>query len=140
MDEASFWALHSMHKKDLVSKKRKRGRPNPSTDIPSELKLSIAIRFFAGGDLYDLMISHGVSMTSIYASVWQVVDAINSNNDLAIEFPKDHAVQRRIADGFRKKSQVDFGGCVGAIDGMLVWTTKPSTYDCEQMSVGAKRF
>ena len=39
-----------------------------------------------------------------------------------------------------KKSQVDYGGCVGAIDGMLVWTTKSSTYDCQQMSVGAKRF
>ena len=44
-----------MLKKDLLQKKRKRGQSNPNTDIPTELKLSIAIRYFAGGDPYDLM-------------------------------------------------------------------------------------
>ena len=106
-----------MLKKDLLQKKRKRGQSNPNTDIPTELKLSIAIRYFAGGDPYDLMISHGVSLTSVYACVWQVVDAINSNPDMLIQFQKDHALQNWIADGFRKKSKVDYKGCVGAING-----------------------
>ena len=95
MDSDTFWHLHKLLQPS------KRGRA-PNCDIPSELKLSLAIRYFAGGDPYDLMISHGVSLSSVYNSVWQVVDAVNACEDLVIEFPTDHEAQKDIAEGFKK--------------------------------------
>ena len=45
--------------------------------LPPEMRLSIALRYFAGGDPYDIMLVHGVSHAEIYRSVWKVVDAVN---------------------------------------------------------------
>ena len=73
MDEECFWKLHDLLRPYLTKRKRKRGA-TPNCDVGSEMKLSIAFRFFAGGDPLDLMISHGVSMTVVYSSVWAVVD------------------------------------------------------------------
>jgi hypothetical protein len=42
----------------------------------------MALRFFSGGCPYDIMITHGVSLASVYDSVWGVVDAINMNKEL----------------------------------------------------------
>jgi hypothetical protein len=54
--------------------------------------------------------------------------------------PVDHDEQRAIALGFQAKSKAQFDCCVGAIDGMLVWTEKPSEKDCHRMKCGSGRF
>ncbi len=55
---------------------------NSQYNIGTKLRLSMAIRFFSGGCPYDIMLVHGVSLTSVYASVWGVVDAINMKKEL----------------------------------------------------------
>ena len=72
----------------------------------------------------DTMQTHGVGYDKVYNSVWNVVDAINSCPHLAIKF-LDHEKQQKIANGFKKKSWVNFDNCMGCIKGILIWTNKP---------------
>jgi hypothetical protein len=46
--------------------------------ISLKIHLSIALCYFAGRSVYDIMLVHGVSLVSVYVSVWGVVDAVNS--------------------------------------------------------------
>ena len=119
-----------------VGKKRK----GPNGFISPALRLSAALRYFAGGSPYDILLSHGLSHSSLFVSVWAVVDAVNKHPDLAIGFPTDHAKQRAIARGFMERSDAGFDCCAGAIDGMLVWTEKPSEKDCDMLKCGSGRF
>jgi hypothetical protein len=118
--------------------KRKRGA-TPNGPITKLCRFSMAIRFFAGGDRYDIGPVFGVSSNEVYRSVWRVVDAIHKNSSFDIEFPKDHDKQREIALGFKAKSKVNFDNCVGCIDGMLVWTNKP-VETLEDIGVGPAKF
>ena len=87
--------------------------------------MSVALRYLAGGNPYDLMISHGISYSCVYESIWSVVDAVNICEELAFSFPSDHLDQRQLAQSFKGRSQVGLTSCVAAIDGILIWTTKP---------------
>jgi hypothetical protein len=104
------------------------------------LEISLALRYFAGGSPYDLIVSHGVSHSSIFNSIWRVVRAINRCNELRIQFPADHSIQRNIAEGFKAKSRVGFDNCVGCIDGLLIWTEKPAENEAHEMKTGSKAF
>jgi hypothetical protein len=83
---------------------------------------------------------HGVSHTEVFNSVWMVVDAVLSCDELAICYPSDHDQQQAIAVGFKGKSQAGFDTCCGAIDGMLLWTEKPSENECLKAGCGSKKF
>jgi hypothetical protein len=73
--------------------------------------------------------------------VWFVVDAIHAAESMDIKFPTSHDEQRRIAEGFRRKSRIGLSNCVGAIDGLLVWIHKPSLKDIiENIKFGPKKF
>ena len=135
MTERSFWVLldhiepHMTH-----TKKRKRGK-TPKGDIDPSSRLSMALRWFAGGEPIDIMQTHGVGYDEVYKSVWRIVDAINSCPKLSINFP-DHREQKEIANGFKKKSWVNFDNCMGCIDGMLVWTNKPNKSTLGNCDIG----
>jgi hypothetical protein len=43
-----------------------------------------------------------------------------------IEYPKSLIEQKAIAKGFEEKSDIGFSNCAGCIDGILIWTHKPS--------------
>ena len=75
------------------------------------------------------------SNTEVYDSIWFVVDAILACPQLKIKFPSDHFEQRRIALQFEGKSKANFDCCVGAIDGMLLWTEKPMKREVEKAKV-----
>ena len=91
--------------------------------ISMTLRLSIAIRYFAGGSPLDLMTSHGVGYSDVYSSIWMIVNMINTCPTLSIEFPSCFK-QREFAREFERKSSVGFDNCVGCIDGILIWTNK----------------
>ena len=71
----------------------------------------------------------------VYISVWQVVDAINSCETLKITFP-NHEEQALIASRFEVKSTVGFDNCCGCIDGLLIWTNKPTKLVLEKAKLG----
>ncbi|KAL9186564.1 hypothetical protein ACHAXT_005802 [Thalassiosira profunda] len=117
---------------------------NTNNRISTKLRLSAAIRFFAGASIYDIILTHGIGKQSVYESVYGVVNAVNSEKSLSLNadnapFPS-HAEQREIAAGFRQKSAADFDKIVLALDGMLVWTTEPSKADCDYLKIGQRLF
>lgn len=99
----------------------------------------MALRFFAGGDKYDIADSHGVHPVEVYRSVWRVVDAIHNTKALEIDFPTVKEDQMAIARGFKEKSDAEFDNCVGCVDGMIVWTCKPNE-TAEELGIGPGKF
>ena len=69
-----------------------------------------------------------------------VIDAINSCEQFGIVFPESEEEQQKVADGFMMKSRAGFKNCVGAIDGILVWTDKPSVADLESLHFRSTKF
>jgi hypothetical protein len=78
-------------------------RVGPNGTIPPEIEVSVALRFFAGGSPYDLMLTHGISHISVFNCIWRVVSAVNRCVDLRIRFPTDHEIQKKIAKALRAK-------------------------------------
>ena len=124
MTKTSFYKLHNIlsPRLDAISPPKNGGKRDPKNSpylISTQIRLSIALRYFAGGSPYDIMLNHGVSYKSIYISVWGVVDAVNSTKDLQFSFPS-HEQQRVIAAGFCEKSGAQFSNVIGAIDDILI--------------------
>lgn len=112
--------------------------------VSTKLRLSVALRYFSGASVYDLMLSHGLGRQTIYNSIYGVANAVNNCPELdfnadGAEFPS-HEEQREIAAGFKMKSAADFDKVMLAVDGMLVWTKQPTEEDCEDLNIGARSF
>jgi hypothetical protein len=107
--------------------------------MSTKIHLSIALRYFVGGSVYDIMQVHGVDLQSVYDSVWGVVDVINNTPELAFHFPsKDQ--QQVIAADFCAQSGASFDNVVGAIDGLVISTIMPNCVECEMMNCGQANF
>lgn len=141
MTEPLFWKLHDLLRPYAIfgEEKRKRGA-TPNGRIPFSSRLSMAIRWFAGGDPLDILQVHGVSYQQVYLSVWIITDAINACKKIRMVFPTDYAKQFEIANGFKEISKVDFPSCLGCIDGMLVWMNKPNLRSTKEVGIGPKKF
>ena len=135
----SFYKLHKMLYGSEPNIKRRKSGKVVNGAISSTAKLSMALRLFAGGDKADIGLVHGVHTNEPYRAMWEIVDLVNSCEDLKIKFPS-HEEQKIIAEGFRNKSTVKFGNCVGCIDGMLVWCNKFSDKDLHGTMIGPMKF
>lgn len=103
--------------------------------ISAEIRLSIFLRFLAGGHYLDLVDIHGVSTAEIYNSVHRVAAAINKEYYDVINFPiRDKEALLEIAKEWESESQGAFPGCVGAVDGIALEIDKPDPLDCENPS------
>lgn len=104
MPEAKFWELVQKITPRLSIKSR---RASPNGYISPELRVSAALRYMAGGSVYDIITTHGFSHSTFFASLWATVSAINKHPDFVIQFPTDHNKQLAIARGFQEKSTVN---------------------------------
>jgi hypothetical protein len=86
------------------------------------------------------MAKYGVSHASTMESVWAVVEAVNSLDEFVIEYPSSEEDQLKIAQEFQNVSNVQFGNCAGAIDGILIWILKPSEKDAADAGCGRRKF
>ena len=128
---------------EKFSTKRKNGN-TPNVVIPTKLRLSAAIRYFAGGSPLDIMLTHGISRQSVYCSVWGTTDAVNTTSHLSFnehgaQFPS-HEEQEEIAEGFKLKSKAGFDKICLTVDGMLIWTVQPTAAQCEVLRVSERQF
>ena len=112
----------------------------PNGRIQLSSRLAMAIRFFAGGDAYDIHALYSVSYCEVFRSVDFVVDAVNSTPTFDISFPTNHDEQRKLAQEFESVSEGGIKGCCGCLDGLLIWTHQPQKKDCEAIGVGCKQF
>ena len=146
MSYRTFGRLYRLLEEDL---KRESGTKRFETDYVDRspngpvlltVRLAAAIRFFAGGEAYDIAVMFGISHSVVFESVTFVVDAINKNNEMAISFPTNHDDQREIARGFQSKSEVGINRAVGCIDGIVIWMHKPTKEECEAAGVDESKF
>jgi DDE superfamily endonuclease len=141
MEPSSFWKLCRLLRPFLVKATKKKCRNGAKNGlITTPTRISVAIRYFAGGSPYDISVVHGISHTDVFRCVWSVVDAVNACPDLSFQFPSDWEEQQKIADGFKTVSRGMFSCCTGAIDGILVWIERPSDKHCDLSGCGAKKF
>jgi hypothetical protein len=155
MSYKSFWVLHSKlaTKINITRLKARRyvpkgGRKGGKYKLPpirngrisTSVRLACALRFFAGGSVYDIMGNYGISHTDVMDSVWHVVHAVNTLTEFKIEYPSSVDEQRRIAAGFERVSGVRFDICAGAIDGVLIWIQKPSLSEAKRVGVDQMKF
>ena len=90
-------------------------------------KLQLTISWLAGGHFQALRAHGGLSRSSFYQSVDQVMEAIIGITDLRISFPSTNEEALKVVEGFRDKSTNGlFDGCVGAIDGWLCPILRPT--------------
>ena len=87
----TFWKLHKTIYNQMgynirpPTKSKKRWKNGAKYGlITSTVRLSCAIRYFAGGSPYDIAIAHGISVREVYTSVWRTVDAVNKTTALNI--------------------------------------------------------
>ena len=142
MQESSFWKLLDLLETKMPKKprgKKTRGR-TPNGDVPNSVRLAMAIRYFAGGDPLDIACVYKVNRSVVYESVWSIVEVINHTTALDIKYPTQHAEQRAIANEFKAKSAVGFNNCAGCLDGLLIWTHKPSDVELKQLKIGGKKY
>lgn len=112
----------------------------PNGKISTELEVSASLRYFAGASMYDLIITHGISHSTLFQCVWRVVSAINNCPDLKIQFPECHEEQKVIGLQFQTRSVAKFDNCVGCIDGLLICTEKPMESELQRTKCGSKSF
>ena len=108
--------------------------------IHNETKLAVALRYFAGGSVHDIKISHGILQSAVYESVWAVVNAVNGCDSLKMEYPSCHDEQRRIAKEFENRSMAGFTNCGGCINGMLLCIEKPTDAKCARVQADSGKF
>jgi hypothetical protein len=96
---------------------------NVTNQVSNELKLSMCLRWLAGGSYLDLADMHGVSTATFFRHVKQVYTAINQ----AYELPLVGVLERwdvdaveQLASGFDAKTHGVVPGCIGAIDGIAL--------------------
>jgi hypothetical protein len=104
------------------------------------IRVACALRYFAGGSPYDLMLCYGISRASVFCSIWLVVEAINRCHSFDIVFPSDHEQQREMAALFKEKSSAGIDCCVGAVDGILIWIARPTIKDCIKAACAPQKF
>ena len=141
MDKEAFWLLLDIVIPHLPST----GESNTSGGVPNGFithaaRLSMALRYFAGGDPLDISEVHGVSDDEPLTSVWYIVDAIHASSQLDINFPESYTAQAECVHGFKTKSSINIDCCLGAIDGMLVWMNKPNIADQANIGFGPSKF
>jgi hypothetical protein len=108
--------------------------------IKHSVRVACMVRYLAGGSPYDVALIFGISISEVYESVWEVVDAVNRLPEFTIRYPSCHLKQEQIALGFEQKSVAGFTCCCGAADGILIWIHKPTKQQCQKSSCDAGKF
>ena len=96
--------------------------------IPVEFQLAVALRFLAGGSIYELMDGHCVSKAAAYAVFHRVIDALNECRALDVVWPEGEELEHQ-AKLFQIRSTNDaILKAIGAMDGLFLRVVKPSVF------------
>jgi hypothetical protein len=128
MSKQSFKRLADLVRPYVVVDQAMARRSTRTGEITTEMRLSIALRYFAGGSYLDIATSHGVHTTTFFSIVWSIVFAINTVEELAPSFPYDDPTKlEAMSARFQRRFHNPFHGCVGALDGLAIQIERPKT-------------
>jgi DDE superfamily endonuclease len=98
-----------------------------SVRVPVESRLSMALRYLAGGSYLDIAITHHVSISTFYYVVDETLTDLDQS--LNITFPIDNLEQlKRSSFGF-SRGHSPLTGCAGALDGIAIKIFEPCAAD-----------
>ncbi len=55
--------------------------------ISNSVQSAVALQYFAGGSAYDIATTYWISFSKVLVSVWRIVNALNQNHGVNIEYP-----------------------------------------------------
>ena len=144
MDHAAFQKLYKILQNGIMEYLAQKSTGEsfyvPNGPIDCQVRLAMALRYFAGGSYLDILMSHGVGKTDFYNSVWAVVHAVNNEDELMLQFPQTVDECTATANEFAARSKASFNNCVGCIDGVLLWIEKPRKKECATVGVDSGKF
>ena len=78
----------------------------------------------------------------IIQSIFNYVESLHTNvcTTLQFNFLTTISECESISNEFSHRSKAGFSNCIGCIDGMVVWTEKPSKKECEEVGVDDGKF
>ena len=118
-----------------LARQQARARHTTGGYVGHELRVSMALRYLAGGSYLDIMYLHGVGRTCFYRYLWPTLDAI----DKALpEFSLEDDIHdlercRHLAAGFARKTDGHIRGAVAALDGIIFKVERPAVINNEEV-------
>lgn len=92
------------------------------------MRLSITLRWLAGGSYLDLAMAHHVSVSSVYNHIDNTISAIDTV--LRLHFPyNDKTWLERSSLGFSRNGRSPISGCCAALDGIAIKIAEPASRD-----------
>ena len=89
------------------------------------LRLSITLRWLAGGSYLDISLAHGVAPSSLYHHIDHTLSDIDRS--LKIKFPyNDNGWLQETSKGFTREGRSPLHGCCAALDGVAIKKVEPS--------------
>jgi DDE superfamily endonuclease len=92
--------------------------------IPVSTRLSMTLRWLAGGSYLDISLSHHVATSSFYHVVDKTLMDLNEALKINFNF-RDAAYLNKISAGFSRHGRSPLSGCVGALDGIAIKIQEP---------------
>ena len=142
MSKDSFFELLSFVRADLERDDAQAERSTHGGAVSPEQRLSITLRYLAGGAYQDICIMHGIVHSTFYEVVKTTLRALDTCPALQITFPLyDKAGLDRIAAGFENSAprHTVFNTVVGALDGWLCACQLPHNKHCKNPMAFATR-
>ena len=124
-----FWLTNKLRDHVGTGSANRYAVASSGSGIPTELCLSMTLRWLAGGHDCDIVDMHGVASSTFYSLLWKTVAAINKVLELPGLRPDDTDQLENLAKGFHTLSKGTMKGCVAAIDGIAIEIQKPSSWD-----------
>jgi DDE superfamily endonuclease len=105
---------------------------SPKVRVPVESRLSMTMRYLAGGSYLDIAVSHCVCISTFYFVVDEML--VDLDESLSIKFPFRSAEWlERSSTGF-SRDRSPLRGCVGALDGIAIKISELSAADAANPS------
>jgi DDE superfamily endonuclease len=96
-----------------------------NAQLPLAMRLSVTLRWLAGGSYLDISLSHHIAISSFYHAVDKMIYELN--RVLVIRFPYDDIdYLEKVSTGFRRQGRSPLSGCVGALDGLAIKILEPA--------------
>ena len=142
MSKDSFFELLALVRPELERDTEKGDNASFDGVVTPEQRLSITLRYLAGGAYQDICLIHGIVTSTFYDVVKTTLIALDACPALEISFPLyDEQGLIKLASGFQNiaPTHTVFNSVVGALDGWLCPCVLPNRKHCKNPMAFATR-
>jgi len=94
------------------------------------VRTAIVLRYLGGGSYIDIGAALGVHSATVYRTLWDVIDAVNSSPPLDLDYQLENSTRRRsYASDFQGCPSSPFENVCGALDGIAIEQEQPLSTD-----------